>query len=123
MTKYTKLDINEDIQVGDLISLIAIPNKVTRSVDNKFLNKDNIVGICMQINSDNTILVADKGIVTVNVQGIICIGDKLKVSNIPGKAKAIKYDQDELQFNIRSIGKVIKLYNDYSKADILLGIE
>lgn len=40
-----------------------------------------------------------------------------------GKARAIRYGQDETQFNIRSIGKVIELYRCYDVARVLLDIE
>lgn len=56
--------------------------------------------------------------------GIMCLGDKVKVSEVPGKAEAIRYDKlDERQFGIRSVGKVIKLYENYDKVQILIDIE
>ena len=36
---------------------------------------------------------------------------------------AIKYPQDETQFNIRSIGKVIELYRCYDVTKVLLEVE
>lgn len=81
-----------------------------------------LYGICIKI-ENNLIYVSNRGIYDVNTEGIICIGDKLTTSEIPGKARAIRYDQDERQFNIRSIGKVIELYNVYNKAKVLLDIE
>ena len=67
----------------------------------------------------------NKGIIDVNVKGIICLGDKLTIGNEEkGKAVAIRYDRlDEKQFGIRSIGKVIGLYEVYNKAQVLLDIE
>ena len=54
----------------------------------------------------------------------MCLGDKVKVSEVPGKAEAIRYDKlDERQFGIRSVGKVIKLYETYDKVQILIDIE
>lgn len=72
---------------------------------------------------NNTIVVANKGMVDVNVTGLFCIGDKLTSSDIPGKARAIRYKQDETQFNIRSIGKVIELYRTPYVTRVLLDVE
>ena len=56
--------------------------------------------------------------------GIMCLGDKVKKKKKPGKAEAIRYDKlDERQFGIRCVGKVIKLYDNYDKVQILIDIE
>ena len=82
-----------------------------------------LYGVCNKI-ENNYVYVQNSGIIDVNVTGIICLGDKLTLSNIPGKAEAIKYDPlDEKIFNIKSIGKVIGIYNVYDKAKVLLDIE
>lgn len=62
--------------------------------------------------------------IDVNVKGLICLGDKLKASEVPGKAEAIKYDiLDERQFGIRCIGKVVEIYEDDTKVKVLLDLE
>lgn len=82
--------------------------------------KDNkLYGICNKI-ENNTIFVTKKGICDINVEGTICVGDKLTLGKIPGKAVAMEYNQDETQFDEIVLGKVIKLYPDYKIANILL---
>lgn len=118
MNIYEKYYDNENIQPGDIISLEPITNKVKLSIE-----KDrNIIGVCKSI-TDNGIEVISKGITDVNVIGNIGLGSKLTSSNEKGKAKAIRYEQDVSQFNIRSIGKVIGIYKVYNKAKVLLDIE
>lgn len=118
---YEKLYIDEPIKVGDVIQIDSETNKVTRAVNKKHYSI-KVIGVCTKI-ENNTILVANKGIVDVNVTGLFCIGDKLTASEIPGRAKAIRYKEDETQFNIRSIGKVIELYRCYDVTKVLLDIE
>lgn len=124
MAVYEKYDKNEDIQVGDLISLMSPNNKAIRSVYKYWKHKNILtIGVCSKI-TGNEITIQDTGLIDVNVTGLVCIGDKLSISNKAGKAKAIRYENmDEDIFNIRSIGKVVKLYNDYSKVQVLLDIE
>lgn len=82
-----------------------------------------LYGVCNKI-ENNYIYVQNTGIIDVNVTGIICLGDKLTLSNIPGKVEAIRYDPlDEKVFRLKSIGKVIGIYNVYDKAKVLLDIE
>lgn len=82
-----------------------------------------LYGVCNKI-ENNYIYVQNTGIIDVNVTGIICLGDKLALSNIPGRAEAIRYDPlDEKVFGLKSIGKVIGIYNIYDKAQVLLDIE
>ena len=121
---YKKYDEFEDIKIGDLISIVPDTNLVTRSCTKHYKKQDKlIVGICIKV-SDKTIDVANEGIVDVNVTGLICVGDRITTSDDAGKAKAIRYPNDDIRiFDIRSIGKVIGLYNDYNKARVLLGIE
>lgn len=121
ITKYEKLNTNENIQVGDIVQIDPTTRKITRAV-NKRKHSMIIIGVCVKI-ENNTIFVANKGIVDVNVTGMIGIGSKLTSSMEPGKAKIIKHKEDETIFNIRSIGKVIGLYKDYNKAKVLLDIE
>lgn len=84
---------------------------------------NQLYGICTGVDN-NKIYVENKGILDVNVTGLTCIGDKLTTCSIPGKAQAIRYsNQDETTFGKRSIGKVVGLYNDYSKVKVLLDIE
>lgn len=124
MKTYKKQNELENIIVGDLISLNPITNKVTRSKDVSFKDTDKlIIGVCVGIDGNN-IHVLNKGMCDINVDGLVCIGDKLTSCAKNGKAKAIKYDKmDETIFNITSIGKVVGLYNDYSTAKVLLDIE
>ena len=82
-----------------------------------------LYGVCNKI-ENNYIYVQNTGIIDVNVTGIICLGDKLTLSNTPGKAEAIRYDPlDEKVFGLKSIGKVIGIYNVYDKVKVLLDIE
>lgn len=122
--EYKKYNDREPIAVGDLVSLIPETNQVTRSKNKHYKNKDKfVVGVCKSLTSDKVIVVSE-GIIDVNVEGIICIGDRLTTSEIAGKARAIRNDNDDIRiFDIRPIGKVIGLYNDYSIAKVLLGIE
>ena len=120
---YEKLYESEYIKEGDIVSLDSESNKVYLA-KNKFKDKDQLViGICVET-GDKSILVANKGICDVNVEGIICLGDKLTTSTTAGKARAIKYERlEERQFGTRSIGKVIGVYSIYNKAKVLLDIE
>ena len=122
--EYKKYNDKEPINVGDLVSLIPETNQVTRSKNKHYKSKDRfVVGICKSITS-NKVTVVSEGIIDVNVEGIICIGDRLTTSETAGKARAIRNDNDNIRiFDIRPIGKVIGLYNDYSIAKVLLGIE
>lgn len=73
-------------------------------------------------NSREIIQVAYMGEYPVNVQGFVDLGDKLCISNVPGKAKAINYI-DRGYFNARSIGKVVKYLNNKNQVKVLLDIE
>lgn len=120
---YEKLNEDENIEVGDIIALETNENKVTLAFRSKRKQESSvIIGICTKI-ENNTIYVANKGIYDINVCGLVCLGDKLTASRIPGKAIAIKYGQDETQFGISGLGKVIELYNTYDKVKILLDVE
>ena len=121
---YNKQNEFEKFKVGDLVSFIPNTSLVTKSITRHYKHQDKlVVGVCIADNKD-TVDVVSEGIVDVNVTGIICIGDRLTTSSISGKARAIKNDNDEIRvFDIRPIGKVIGLYNDYSVAKVLLGIE
>lgn len=122
--RYNKQNEFEKFKVGDLVSFIPNTSLVTKSITRHYKHQDKlVVGVCIADNKD-TVDVVSEGIVDVNVTGIICIGDRLTTSSISGKARAIKNDNDEIRvFDIRPIGKVIGLYNDYSVAKVLLGIE
>lgn len=121
---YEKYDEFEKINIGDLISIIPNTSFVTRSRTTDYKNPDKlVVGVCVNINGDLVDLL-DEGIVDVNVEGIICIGDRLTTSKTPGKARAIRNDIDEIRiFEVKPIGKVVGLYNDYTIAKVLLGVE
>ena len=122
--RYNKQNEFEKFKVGDLVSFIPNTSLVTKSITRHYKHQDKlVVGVCIADNKD-TVDVVNEGIVDVNVTGIICIGDRLTTSSISGKARAIKNDNDEIRvFDIRPIGKVVGLYNDYSVAKVLLGIE
>lgn len=119
-----KANINEPIQVGDILMYDRMTNNVTRAkyIKNDVVDSNNVIGVCVSVN-DMQVTYSNSGIVKVNVTGLVCLGDKLTISETPGKAIALKYEQNITQFGHRCIGKVIKLYNDYYVADVLLDIE
>ena len=131
--EYKKYDEYEEINIGDVLALYVdydeenhcfdTSDKVIKAYNHILFPQTMVIGVCTGINN-NTVTVQNTGICDINVTGIICLGDKLQASDKPGYASAIKYvEQDETIFGIRSIGKVISLYRDYSKAKILLDIE
>ena len=131
--KYEKYNNSEEIRIGDVIAFhvtydeqlnrLNTSEKVIKAYYDRFRPQITVIGICTKV-EDNQIEVQNKGICDINVKGAIGLGDKLKVSETPGIATAIKYvEQDETIFGIRSIGKIISLYRDYSIAKILLDIE
>lgn len=124
LTTYNKYDESEIFDVGDLVSIIPETNLVTRSCTKHYKHQDKLViGICMS-STDTTVEVINGGMVDVNVIGLVCVGDELTTSEMAGKARAIKYFNDDTRiFDIRNIGKVVGLYNDYSKVKVLLDIE
>lgn len=123
INSYEKLNPNEIIEAGDIIALDSESNKVSKAVVNRRHINRSVIGVCNKI-ENGLIYVKSNGMIDVNVTGLICIGDHLTVSEEPGKASAIRYVyEDEDIFNIRSLGKVIGLYNDYDKAKVLLDIE
>lgn len=121
MSGLCRLGINEDIEIGDLIAVDGMGNAHKATL----LDKKRIIGVCADIFQDtNEILICSEGIIDVNVTGIICLGDHLTISDKDGKAEAINYDtQEEKQFDVRSIGKVVNLGDKYSKATVLLNIK
>lgn len=121
---YKKYNIQEEFKIGDLVSIIPDTSLITRSCTKHYKKQDKmIVGVCIGI-SEKTIEVESVGIVDVNITGLVCVGDKLTTSSEAGKARAIKYANDDVRiFDLRSIGKVIGLFNDYTKAKVLLDIE
>lgn len=118
---YNKYDKDEIINEGDIIAIVPDTDTVTKA--SKLNNI--VIGICnKECTCDGTVLVKSQGICDVNCEGIICIGDKLTISNTPGKCVAIKYDKlEERQFAIRSIGKCISVYAVYDRVKVLLDIE
>lgn len=124
MKTYNKQNKYEKFAIGDLVSFVPDTSLVTRSITRHYKHRDKMcIGICISDNG-KTVDIVDEGIIDVNVTGITCIGDRLTTSKIAGKAKAIRNDNDEIRiFDIRPIGKVVGLYNDYSVAKVLLGIE
>lgn len=122
MSNLCKLKTNEEINIGDLVAVDNISGTAHKAT---LLDRKRVLGICADIFPDtNEILICSEGIIDVNVTGIICLGDHLTVSDKAGIAEAINYEiQEEKQFDVRSIGKVIKLENVYSKATVLLNIK
>ena len=119
---YNKDNTKEPIVEGDLVS-ITDKGTVVRSYQNFNKKPDTkIVGICTGLN-ENEIEVENSGIVDINVEGMIGLGDMITASEIPGKGRVLKYTQEQKIWNIRSIGKVIGLYNNRKKAKVLLNIE
>ena len=124
MKTYNKQNEYEKFSVGDLVSFVPNTSLVIRSITKHYKQQDKLcIGICISDNG-KTVDIIDGGIVDVNVTGLICIGDRLTTSNIAGKARAIRNDNDEIRvFEIKPIGKVIGLYDDYSMVKVLLDIE
>lgn len=73
-------------------------------------------------NQREIIEVAYTGEWPVNVCGFIDIGDKLRISEHAGKAKAIDYIDNDF-FKSRSIGKVVKYMKNKEQVKVLLDIE
>lgn len=73
-------------------------------------------------NPRELIKLAYRGEIPVNICGYVDLGDKLTISNHPGKAKAIDYTNRDY-FKARSIGKVIKYMNNSEQVKVLLDIE
>lgn len=73
-------------------------------------------------NPREIIQVAYTGEQMVNVCGPIKIGDRLCISNQPGKAMSKDYLRQQY-YNLRSIGKVIKIDKKNQQAKVLLDIE
>ena len=118
---YVKYDINESIEIGDLVSLKD--DKVIRSYQNYNKKPDiKIIGVCKDVRND-LVLVQQSGICIINIVGAYGISSMVTASEIPGKGRALKYEQEKRMFNLRSVGKVIEIYNDEHKAKILLDLE
>lgn len=121
MSEICKIREYDDLQAGDLVALDQISNTIHKA---NRKDKKEVVGVCVETYPDTEeALICNEGIVDVNVIGIICLGDHLKLSHIEGKADAINEIQEEDLFDVRSIGKVIGLYDIYSKAKVLLNIK
>ena len=73
-------------------------------------------------NKRELIKLAYSGEFPVNVCGYVDLGDKLTISNHPGKAKAIDYTNRDY-FKARTIGKCIKYTNNANQVKVLLDIE
>lgn len=59
----------------------------------------------------------------VNIAYPVKLGDKLVISNIPGKARSYNYLEDKSYLELRTIGKVIKLTENENQVIALLDIE
>lgn len=122
MSEILKYKTEEDIQIGDLIVMDQVSNLVHKAT---MLDRKKVIGVCADVFPDTEeVLICNQGVIDVNVTGIICLGDHIGVSQKPGKAEAINYEiQEERQFDVRSVGKVVGLYDVYSKARVLLNIK
>ena len=104
--------------LGDLISLIPVSNKVVKSCNRGNKKDEMVIGICIEdknkhnykCDDKNKIAITDTGVVDVNVTGLVCLGDKLTASNIPGKAKAIRYERLPLPTGWTSKNSVVSLF-------------
>ena len=118
---YIKYNEEENFDIGDLVSLKD--GKVIRSYQNYNKKPDkNIIGVCIAVR-DNVIEVQQSGICIINIIGAYGISSMITASEVPGKGRALKYEQEKRIWNIRSIGKVIEIYNDEHKAKVLLDLE
>ena len=101
------------------------PNQGNNNNENRILfgTKPIEEGESIRENSYFITLLQNNKIAVINTTGIICIGDKLTLSEKPGKARALKYEQNISTFKMPSIGKVIGLYQQYNRAKILLHID
>lgn len=122
MSSIYKLEDGEQVVAGDLIAFSHITSTAHKATLKD--KKEKIIGICVETFENNEILVCSEGIVDVNVVGMVCLGDHLKLSNTDGKLEAILYDkQEEKQFAVMSIGKVIGLGDKYSTAKAIINIK
>lgn len=122
MSSIIKVKEGENIEKGDLVAIDQISGKAHKAT---LFDKKKVVGVCVENYHDTEeILLCTEGIIDVNVKGIICLGDHLAVSDVAGVAEAINYEiQEEKQFDVRSIGKVVALGDIYSKATVMLNIK
>ena len=74
------------------------------------------------INKREIIQIAYMGEQMVNICGYVDLGDKLTLSDHPGKAKSKDFLDEEF-YVARSIGKVIKFTNNPKQVKVLLDIE
>lgn len=74
------------------------------------------------INKREIIQIAYMGEQMVNICGYVDLGDKLTLSEHPGKAKSKDFLDEEF-YVARSIGKVIKFTNNPKQVKVLLDIE
>lgn len=122
MSEIIKYKVEENIEVGDLVAIDQISGLAHKAT---IFDRKKVVGVCAEVFDDtDEILICNQGIIDVNVTGIICLGDHLAVSDKAGRAEAINYEiQEEKQFDVRSIGKVVALGDVYSKATVMLNIK
>lgn len=81
-----------------------------------------IIGGDSDINKREIIQIAYMGEQIVNICGYVDLGDKLTLSEHPGKAKSKDFLDEEF-YMARSIGKVIKFTNNPKQVKVLLDIE
>lgn len=131
------LPINSRLIIGVVTqsdNISKIPLEIdcgnAKSIERKEINCGNsedkpefiiIEGGTSKINARAYVKLAYTGEVNVNICGFVQLGDKLTLSNHPGKAKAINY-MDKDYYESRSIGKVIKFVSD-KQVKVLLNIE
>lgn len=118
--------INSNNLANPNIIIDGGPSKTMERLEVSSLSSDTDIILLDGGNSEQNpreiIEVAYTGEWPVNVCGFIDIGDKLSISDHPGKAKAIDY-YDKDYFLVRSIGKAIKYLKNKEQVKVLLDIE
>lgn len=83
MSSIYKLEENEQVSIGDTMAFDLLTSTVHKATLDDAKDVKKIVGVCVEIYSPDEILVCDNGLVDVNVNGIVCLGDHLTISEIP----------------------------------------
>lgn len=128
--------INSSLVIGvctdsnnTVLPTIIIDGGKSNTSDRQEINSDSlntqtiiIYGGNSEQNVREIIQVAYTGEQMVNLCGPVHIGDRLCISNQPGKAMSKDYLGQEF-YDLRSIGKVIRLDKQNKQAKVLLDIE
>ena len=137
LEKFPEYGINSSLVIGICVSsdnetppTITIDGGKSNTIDRQELNGGDststqtiiIYGGNSTQNPREIIQVAYTGEQMVNLCGPVHIGDRLCISNQPGKAMSKDYLGQEF-YDLRSIGKVIRLDKQNKQAKVLLDIE